>query len=245
MLAGIRDILVITTPHEQSSFIELLGDGSQFGISIKYAIQEKPEGLAQAFIIGESFLDGENCLMILGDNIFHGVGLGNQLQQTLPDSGAHIFTYQVAEPSQYGVLNLDSAGMPIKIEEKPSHPTSRLAVTGLYFFDSRVSSVAKCVEPSPRGELEITSVIDWYLQKKELSVTQLSRGIAWLDTGTPKGLHDAASYIRLIEERNGLSVGNLEEIALEKEWIDRAYIEEYLSKKGNNQYYAYVRNLLK
>jgi glucose-1-phosphate thymidylyltransferase len=244
MLAGVRDILIITTPHDQSSFESLLGDGSQFGITLTYAVQPKPEGLAQAFIIGEAFLSGESCLMILGDNIFHGAGLGQQLQETIPSSGAHIFTYTVSDPTQYGVLNVDSSGKPISIEEKPKNPTSNLAVTGLYYFDNRVVDVAKQVNPSPRGELEITSVIDWYLKNKELSVTGLNRGAAWLDTGNPKSMHDAATYVRVIEERTGLKIASLEEIAYQNHWVTKEQISELSNHHASSEYARYLRRII-
>jgi len=243
MLAGVRETLIITTPHDLSDFETLLGDGSQFGIKLSYAIQPKPEGLAQAFMIGEAFLSGESCLMILGDNIFHGAGLGHQLQETIPSSGAHIFTYAVSDPTQYGVLNLDSNGKPIAIEEKPKHPTSNLAVTGLYYFDSRVVDVAKQVKPSSRGELEITSVIEWYLHKNELTVTQLSRGAAWLDTGNPNAMHEAATYVRVIEERTGLKIACLEEIAYNQGWINQKALEAQVIKLQKSGYGIYLSKL--
>ena len=243
MLAGVRDILIITTPHDQPAFETLLGDGSQFGIKLSYASQPKPQGLAQAFIIGEEFLGGDSCLMILGDNIFHGAGLGHQLQETLPNTGAHIFTYAVSDPTQYGVLNLDENGNPVAIEEKPKNPTSNLAVTGLYFFDNRVSDVAKKVSPSARGELEITSVIDWYLQNQSLTVTQLSRGAAWLDTGNPNSMHEASTYVRVIEERTGLKIACLEEIALNKKWISSLDLNSPGFQKTSNSYYGYLKNV--
>jgi len=244
MLAGVRDILIITTPHDQSAFETLLGDGSQFGIKLTYAVQPKPEGLAQAFIIGEAFLAGESCLMILGDNIFHGAGLGHQLQETIPSSGAHIFTYAVSDPTQYGVLNLDSDGKPTAIEEKPKNPTSNLAVTGLYYFDNRVVDIAKQVKPSPRGELEITSVIEWYLQKDELTLTQLSRGAAWLDTGNPNSMHEASTYVRVIEERTGLKIACLEEIAFNSRWISREQLVNLINLNPNNLMSQYLKTII-
>jgi glucose-1-phosphate thymidylyltransferase len=243
MLAGVQDILIITTPHDQSDFETLLGDGSHFGVKLTYATQPKPEGLAQAFIIGESFLAGESCLMILGDNIFHGTGLGHQLEETIPSSGAHIFTYTVSDPTQYGVLNLDFNGKPIAIEEKPKNPTSNLAVTGLYYFDNRVVDVAKQVKPSPRGELEITSLIEWYLQKNELTLTQLSRGAAWLDTGNPNSMHEASTYVRVIEDRTGLKIACLEEIALQNNWIAASDVFEASQRLHNSSYGQYLKNI--
>lgn len=245
MLAGITEILLITTPHDKKSFQDLLGDGSSFGISIDYAIQSKPEGLAQAFIIGEDFLGQDSCMMILGDNIFHGVGLGNELSNSLPSSGAHIFTYEVANPSEYGVLEIDDTNSPISITEKPKEFVSNLAVTGLYFFDSRVSTFAKAVKPSKRGELEITSLIEAYLTDGSLTYTKLSRGTAWLDTGNPDSLHDAASYIRIIEDRTGLKIACLEEIAWKKGWISDEQIEKRALEYKVNDYGKYLRQLLK
>jgi len=244
MLAGLREVLIITTPHDQSAFETLLGDGSQFGIQIEYAIQPKPEGLAQAFVIGEHFLNGDSCLMILGDNIFHGAGLGHQLQETLPNSGAHIFTYTVSDPTHYGVLNLDEEGRPSAIEEKPKNPTSNLAVTGLYFFDGRVPEVAKQVTPSPRGELEITSVIDWYLKRGEITLTQLSRGSTWLDTGNPDSMHEASTYVKVIEDRTGLKIACLEEIAFNNHWIDRKQFMNIILGYRGNSYGEYLARII-
>lgn len=236
MLAGIREILVITTPHDAPAFQKLLGNGTEFGMKFEYASQPKPEGLAQAFIIGEKFLGSESCLMILGDNIFHGAGLGSQLKSTMPSMGAHIFTYQVANPSDYGILQLDDDGYPKSIEEKPKHPQSNLAVTGLYFFDNRVSKIAHMIEPSDRNELEITSIIDFYLQRKELKVTHLSRGTAWLDTGNPNSLNDASNYVRIIQERTGQKIACLEEIALANSWINQTEFEKTVKKYGKSSY---------
>ena len=244
MLAGITEILLITTPHDKKSFEDLLGNGSGFGVNIQYAIQPKPEGLAQAFIIGENFLDQDSCVMILGDNIFHGAGLGNELSNSLPTSGAHIFTYEVANPSEYGVLEIDDRNLPISVTEKPKEFISNLAVTGLYFFDSKVSALAKAVKPSERGELEITSLIDAYLRDGNLTYTKLSRGTAWLDTGNPDSLHDAASYIRIIEDRTGLKIACLEEIAWHKGWIDRKVLENQIQINIKNSYGKYLKRLL-
>ena len=244
MLAGIKEMLLITTPHDKDSFVSLLGDGSGFGIKIEYAVQPKPEGLAQAFIIGEEFLGKDSCMMILGDNIFHGVGLGNELADSLPSTGAHIFTYEVANPSEYGVLEINNLDAPISITEKPKEFISNLAVTGLYYFDSKVSALAKEVKPSSRGELEITSLIEAYLNSGTLTYTKLSRGTAWLDTGNPNSLHDAASYIRIIEDRTGLKIACLEEIAMRKGWITRDQIIDQIKHYRENHYAKYLKKLI-
>jgi glucose-1-phosphate thymidylyltransferase len=244
MLAGIKEILIITTPHDQPQFKELLGNGSDLGVSFQYAIQLEPKGLAQALVIGENFLNSDSCLMILGDNIFHGAGLGRQISSVLPEIGAHIFTYKVANPKDYGVLELDELNHPKSIVEKPSRFISNLAITGLYFFDSKASGYAKKIKPSLRNELEITSLLDCYLQNRELTATELSRGTAWLDTGHPNTLSDAAMYIRIIEERTGLKIACLEEIALMNNWITRDHIIEIISKKPKNFYYSYLEKLI-
>jgi glucose-1-phosphate thymidylyltransferase len=243
MLAGIREILIITTPHEQSLFRELLGDGSDLGITFEYATQPEPKGLAQAFTIGEQFLNGSKSLMILGDNIFHGVGLGRELKNELPSSGAHIFTYEVSNPRDYGVLTLSSEGRPLSIVEKPIQTNSNLAITGLYFFDGNVSNIAKEVTPSTRGELEITSIIDAYLNLQSLTYTQLTRGSVWLDTGNPNALSDAATYIRVIEERTGLKIACLEEVSLKNGWIQASDLESKFHGV-NNDYSRYISKIL-
>ena len=243
MLAGVREILIITTPDDQPAFKNLLGDGSNFGITFTYAVQPKPEGLAQALIIGEEFLAGDSCLMILGDNIFHGAGLGHELARSLPTSGAHIFTYEVSNPSDYGVLELDKDQRPISITEKPKQYVSNLAVTGLYFFDHQASAAAKTIEPSPRGELEITSLIEHYLRNQELTFTALTRGTAWLDTGNPNSLNDAAAYIRIIEERTGLKIACPEEIAYEQGWITLETLKQIIASFRNNPYGNYLARL--
>jgi glucose-1-phosphate thymidylyltransferase len=235
MMAGIREILIITSPNDYELFKSVLGDGDKFGVKFTYTAQPKPEGLAQALIIGEEFLSGDSCLMILGDNIFHGAGLGHELVKTLPNVGAHIFTYEVSDPSQYGVLTLDSSGKAESIEEKPERTNSKLAITGLYFFDGSVSEIAKNVSPSKRGELEITSVLQQYLDLKLLTFTQLSRGVAWLDTGSPTSMHDASTYVRVIEERTGLKIACLEEIALQNQWITVDKLE-IITKNSYNLY---------
>ena len=244
MLAGIREILIITTPSDQTAFQNLLGDGSNFGVMFTYAIQPKPEGLAQALLIAESFLEGESCLMILGDNIFHGAGLGHELSRTLPSSGAHIFTYEVSNPSDYGVLGLDQESRPISVTEKPKQFISNLAVTGLYFFDSRCCSFAHEVTPSSRGELEITSVIDRYLKLNELTFTSLSRGTAWLDTGNPQSMNDAANYVRIVEDRTGLKIGCIEEIAFLFGYIGENEVKLLTNSYGQSSYGQYLRKLI-
>ena len=243
MLAGVKEILIITTPDDSSAFKSLLGDGTDLGIKFTYAVQPKPEGLAQAFLIGREFLNGESVLMILGDNIFHGEGLGTDLQNKIPDQGAHIFTYEVSNPSDYGVLNLDSEGRAVSVVEKPKTSESNLAITGLYFFDGRVSELAKSVEPSKRGELEIISLIEIYLAKGELTFSKLSRGTAWLDTGKPNSLNDASIYIRVLEERTGLKVACLEEIAWRKGWINQSELHALAEKYGQSEYGKYLKSL--
>ena len=219
MAAGLREILVIVTPRDETSFRALLGDGSQWGMTIDYVVQQKPEGLAQAFILAEKFLAGDKAALILGDNIFHGVGLGTQLKQLTDPDGGVVFAYQVANPSEYGVIEFDESGNVVSIEEKPKNPKSDFAIPGLYFFDEQVVDIAKNVKPSPRGELEITSVMSEYLNRGKLKVEVLPRGTAWLDTGTFNTLHEAGTYVRIIEERQGARVGCVEEVAWRNGWI--------------------------
>jgi glucose-1-phosphate thymidylyltransferase len=244
MSAGIQDVLIITTPSDFDLYTKLLGDGSHLGMNIGYRIQPSPDGLAQAFILGEEFIAEESVALILGDNLFHGVGLGNKLEQYKNDVGANIFAYVVSDPARYGVIEIGSDGRPISIEEKPRRPKSNLAVTGLYFFDNRVVEIAKHVKPSRRGELEITSVIDAYLKAKDLKVRVLSRGTAWLDTGTPTSMNDASTYIRIIEERTGLKVGCIEEIAWRNQWIDFDGMQELIKAYGKSEYANYLKYLL-
>ena len=244
MLAGIREFLIITTPHDQAQFIELLGDGSELGVSFQYATQPEPKGLAQAFTIGEEFLAGNSCLMILGDNIFHGAGLGRNLIHELPDSGAHIFTYEVSNPSDYGILEVSKEGVPISVTEKPSDYISNLAVTGIYFFDGAVSSIAKNVKPSKRGELEITSVLEHYLKAGALTFSRLSRGSVWLDTGNLDNLNDASAYVRIIEDRTGLKIACLEEIAFNQGWISVVQLKSRIEQYKKNSYAKYLQSLL-
>jgi glucose-1-phosphate thymidylyltransferase len=219
MAAGLREILVIVTPRDEASFRALLGDGSQWGMTIEYVVQQKPEGLAQAFVLAENFLAGEKAALILGDNIFHGVGLGTQLKQLTDPDGGVVFAYQVANPSEYGVIEFDGTGNVVSIEEKPENPKSDFAIPGLYFFDEQVVGIAKNIKPSARGELEITSVMTEYLHRGKLRVEILPRGTAWLDTGTFNTLHEAGTYVRIIEERQGARVGCVEEIAWRNGWI--------------------------
>jgi glucose-1-phosphate thymidylyltransferase len=244
MLAGIREILIITTPEDQSQFQKLLGDGSDLGISFQYAAQSEPKGIAQAFIIGEKFLSDSSCLLILGDNVFHGAGLGRDIIRDLPSKGAHIFTYEVTNPEDYGVLEVDKMLNPLSITEKPTEFISSLAVTGLYFFDSQVVEISKNVEPSQRGELEIASVLTAYIEDKTLSYTQISRGSAWLDTGNPKSLHDAGSFVRILEERTGLKVGCIDEISFQNKWIDENQLLMNIKKLGKNTYSSYLQKIL-
>ena len=233
-LAGIKEILIITTPEDLPSFQRLLGDGSQYGVSFEFETQENPNGLAEAFIIGEKFIDGENVALILGDNIFHGVGLGKQLNNIDLEIGATIFAYKVADPERYGVIEFASDGKVISIEEKPSKPRSSYAVPGLYFYDSQVVEIAKGIKPSARGELEITTINERYLKAGQLTTKVLERGTVWLDTGTVQSLHAASSYVQIIEERQGSKISCLEEISWRNGWIDRAQlINCSLSYKGN------------
>jgi len=244
MLAGIREILLITTPQDQKLFQNLFHDGSTFGVSLTYAVQDKPAGLAQALIIGESFLNSHPCLMILGDNIFHGVGLGRQLTKPIQRKGAHIFVYEVSNPSDYGVLSVDDHDHPVSIVEKPALPESNLAVTGLYYFDEECAEIAKRVQPSARGELEITSVLNSYLSKGILRYSKLSRGTTWLDTGTPESLQDASNYIKIIEERTGMKIGCLEEIAYDQGWISNSDLLRRIDYYKGNSYAQYLKRII-
>ena len=244
MLAGVKEILIITTPEDQKHFKSLLGDGTNLGICIQYQVQMKPEGLAQALVIGESFLNGDSCLLILGDNIFHGTGLGHELISTIPKVGCHIFIYEVANPTQYGVLTLDSNQSPLRIVEKPQKPESSLAVTGLYFFDEQAVHFTREIKPSSRGELEITSLINEYLDIKQLTFTKLTRGTAWLDTGSAKSMHDASTYVRVIEERTGLKIGCIEEISWRNKWISDEQLEVVALSILGNDYGQYLRRLI-
>ncbi len=239
MAAGIREVLVITTPEDSDSFARLLGDGSAWGMSISFAAQAKPEGLAQAFLIGETFLAGESAALILGDNLFYGPSLGRKLAELTSVVGAHVFAYEVANPSEYGVVAFDESGVVTSIEEKPVSPKSSYAVPGLYFYDDTVVEVAKSIKPSDRGELEITAVNDHYLQAGLLKVAVLERGTAWLDTGTFRSLQDAGEFVRVMEDRTGTKVGCVEEIAWRNGWITSAQLIELaqpLLKSGYGEY---------
>lgn len=248
MLAGIRDILIISTPHDLPNFKNLFGDGSKLGISLSYAEQPSPDGLAQAFIIGESFIDDEPCALILGDNIFYGEGLQNQLLSAVKraqnDHGATIFGYHVEDPERFGVVEFDEHYNVISIEEKPDIPKSSYAVTGLYFYDSRVCEFAKQVKPSTRGELEITDLNKLYLKDGSLSVKTLGRGYAWLDTGTMESLYDAGDFVRAIERSQGLSVAVLEEIAYVNSWITKSDLERAAKLYGKSNYGEHLRKVL-
>ena len=243
-LAGIKEILIITTPEDRNSFQRLLGDGSDYGVRFEYAIQEKPNGLAEAFIIGEEFISKENVALILGDNIFYGNGLGNQLKQIDPSHGATIFAYKVSDPSRYGVIEFSKEIKVISIEEKPVNPKSNYAVPGLYFYDSNVVEIAKTIKPSARCELEITTVNERYLENGKLTTKILDRGTAWLDTGTIQTLHAASSYVQIIEERQGSKISCLEEIAWRNGWISDADLRKLILGYGKNPYGAYLQGLL-
>ncbi|MFN7678895.1 MAG: glucose-1-phosphate thymidylyltransferase RfbA [Cyanobacteriota bacterium] len=240
MLAGIREHLIITTPADQAAFARLLGDGSRWGIDIRYAVQASPDGLAQAFLIGADFLAGSPAALVLGDNLFHGHDLIAQLQASLPSrDGATVFAYPVRDPERYGVVEFDGDGQVISIEEKPKRPRSRYAITGLYFYDASVVDRARQVRPSPRGELEITDLNKQYLDEGLLRVEVMGRGMAWLDTGTPDSLHEASSYIRTLEHRQGLKVGCPEEVAWRMGWISDdqlCALAEPLKKSGYGTY---------
>ncbi|MGA7928237.1 MAG: glucose-1-phosphate thymidylyltransferase RfbA [Candidatus Sulfotelmatobacter sp.] len=246
MLAGIRDILLITTPADLLKFQALLGDGSQFGIQLQYKVQPKPEGIAQAFLVGEKFLGTSPCALVLGDNIFYGHDLAKDLREAAAKTqGARVFAYPVHDPERYGVVEFDSAGRALSIEEKPRQPKSRYAVTGLYFYDDQVAKIAKSLKPSARGELEITDVNRAYLDRGQLEVVVMGRGMAWLDTGTHESLMDASLYIQAIERRQGLMVACPEEIALRSGYITTEQVEKIGNSMKNNSYGAYLLQLLR
>ena len=245
MLAGIRDILIITTPQDQAAFQSLLGDGSQWGISLSYEAQPSPDGLAQAFIIGDRFIDGDTSCLILGDNIFFGHGLPELLQVSQNhEKGARVFAYNVADPERYGVVSFDKQMRALTIEEKPVEPKSNWAVTGLYFYDSDVVDIAHNLKPSPRGELEITDVNRVYLERGTLSVELMGRGYAWLDTGTPDSLMDASTFVGTMEKRQGVKIACPEEVAYRMGFTDSAALERSIEKLGKSDYARYLKRVL-
>lgn len=244
MLSGIRDILIITTPRDSGSFQELLGDGSQWGLSLSYAVQPSPDGLAQAFIIGEQFLNGEGCALILGDNIFYGVGFYDLVQKaSLQGQGATVFAYYVSDPERYGIVEFDDKGNAVSLEEKPAQPKSNYAVTGLYFYDASVTEKAKTLKPSARGELEITDLNKLYLQEGTLRVETMGRGYAWLDTGTHESLLQAASYVETIQARQGLKICCPEEIAYQLGYIDQEQLIRLAAPLLKNEYGQYLMHI--
>lgn len=245
MLAGINDILIITTPQDRELFSGLLGDGSQLGIHISYAIQPSPDGLAQAFLIGESFINGEACALVLGDNIFYGSDLAVSMQRAAAvDTGATVFAYYVSDPERYGVVEFDREGRALSLEEKPAQPHSNYAVTGLYFYDKDIVDVARSIKPSPRGELEITDVNKVYLERGTLKVEKMRRGYAWLDTGTHESLLDAAAFVRTIQARQGLKIACIEEIAYRMGYIDAEQVLRLAQPLAKNEYGKYLQQML-
>lgn len=245
MLAGIRDILIITTPEDQSGFLRLLGDGSRFGVNFSYKVQPRPEGLAQAFLIGEKFIGADPVALVLGDNIFHGANLGPLVRTAASrKSGATVFGYYVSDPERFGVVEFDREFKALSIEEKPAHPRSHYAVTGLYFYDNDVIEITKNIRPSARGELEITSVNNEYLKRGSLRVERLGRGYAWLDTGTHESMLDAANFIRTIEIRQGLQVACLQEIAYDQGWMTKDEVRESISDLRKTEYGQYLQKMI-
>lgn len=243
MLAGIKDILIITTEDDQAQFIRLLGDGKHWGCNIQYAVQKVPNGLAQAFVIGENFIGKEKVALVLGDNIFYGSGFGDLLRKSVSNNGGTIFAYSVSDPERYGVVEFDESYNAVSIEEKPNSPKSNYAVPGLYFYDNTVVDIAKKIQPSARGEYEITTVNDYYLQKKNLKVAVLDRGFAWLDTGTFDSLSDASEYVRVIEKRQGLKIGCPEEVAYRMGFINITQLKELAKKMEKSGYGQYLNGI--
>lgn len=244
MMAGVREVLVITTPEYNDQFRALLGDGSALGMDIQYAVQPSPDGLAQAFVIGEEFIGDDSVALVLGDNIFHGTGLGTNLRKNTDVQGATIFAYHVADPKAYGVVEFDDDFTAVSIEEKPAEPKSNYAVPGLYFYDNKVIEIAKTIEPSARGELEISTVNERYLEAGELGVQVLDRGTAWLDTGTFESMMQASEYVKVIEDRQGFKIGCIEEIAWRNGWIDDAQLAELAAPLVKGGYGVYLQRLL-
>ena len=244
MLAGIREILVISTPHDLPSYERLLGDGGRFGCEISYAIQDAPRGLAEAFLIGESFIDGDSVALVLGDNLFHGGGFSGLLMDAAAyETGGHVFGIRVADASRYGVVEIGDDGKVLSLEEKPERPKSDIAVVGLYFFDERVVDIARGVQPSSRGELEITEVIKAYIEDRSLRLEILPRGLTWLDTGTHESMMQASQYVYAVEERSGVKIACLEEIALNKGWISKSDVRSAADSMGNGSYSKYLRQI--
>jgi glucose-1-phosphate thymidylyltransferase len=245
MLAGIRDVLVISTPSDTPRFEQLLGDGTKWGIKLQYAVQPSPDGLAQAFLIGKNFLAGEGCCLVLGDNLFFGHDFAKQLRDAAERTeGATVFAYAVQDPERYGVVEFDANRKAISLEEKPKNPKSRYAVTGIYFYDNQIVSVAEAMKPSPRGELEITDVNRWYLERGQLTTELMGRGMAWLDTGTHDSLLDASMFIQTIEKRQGLKVACLEEIAYRQGYIDAAQLQELAKRLAKSSYGEYLKRII-
>jgi glucose-1-phosphate thymidylyltransferase len=244
MMAGVREVLVITTPDDSEAFRRLLGDGSRLGMRLEYATQPRPEGLAQAFVIAEDFLDGHSAALVLGDNIFYGAGLGTALGRLGEPDGGHVFAYHVANPQDYGVVEFDDAGRVLSIEEKPARPKSSYAVPGLYFYDSSVVEIARGLTPSARGELEITAVNEHYLRQGRLTVTVLDRGTAWLDTGTFTSLRQATEFVSVVEDRQGLKIGCIEEVAWRQGWLDDDGLRRAAERLEKSGYGGYLLGLL-
>lgn len=244
LLAGIRDILIITTPHDQEGFVKLLGDGSQIGCNIEYVVQPSPDGLAQAFILGDSFIGNDPAALVLGDNIFYGSEMGTLLKNKTNPNGGVVFAYHVSDPERYGVVEFDNDFKAVSIEEKPTHPKSNYAVPGLYFYDNDVVEIAKNIQPSARGELEITDVNNVYLKKGKLEVGVLDRGTAWLDTGTFDSLHDASEFVSVIEKRQGFKIGCIEEIAFRNKFINEEKLLQTALKYGKSGYGKYLTELV-
>lgn len=244
MMAGIKEILIISTPQDLPNFERLFGDGSELGIELSYKVQPSPDGLAQAFIIGEEFINGDSCAMVLGDNIFYGSGLGHHLKEAaLRENGATVFGYYVDDPERFGIVEFDKDGKAISIEEKPENPKSNYCVTGLYFYDNKVCEYAKQIKPSHRGELEITDLNKIYLEKGNLNVVTLGRGYAWLDTGTMDALAEATEFIKVIENRQGIQISAIEEIAYKNGWINKEQLLEHAVKYGKSPYGAHLKKV--